>query len=157
MLLHIAGNARMPLAKPLLHQAKPSTTVLHEGQSDTMGQHPPTKDAASTSMDADKKAETLPKESRQQSDKLQEAEQPHAASAHLAADSHSQPAAETHESVLDFASHPTAVDTVRRFVKNQVRWFLDSIRQSFTSSNKNDSSASQPDKQAQQRTANDSN
>ena len=153
MVLHIAGSARIPLARPLPDfQAKPSTTAVHRGQSDTADQHTPTKDVISISMD--KKAEKLPKESRQQAVKLQEAEQPRAASAQQPASSHSQLAAETHEPVLDFASHPTAVETVRHFVKSQVRWLLNSVRQSFRSSNKNGSSASQPEQQIQQKESN---
>ena len=150
-MLHIAGSPRIPLAKPLLDQAKPSTTALHRGQSDTAEGHTPTKDAICTSMDVDKKAEMLPKESKQQSDTLQEAEQPHAAPAQQAATSSSQLAVETHEPLSNFASHPTAVESVRHFVKSQVRWLLNSIRQSFISSNKNGAPPSQPEQQTQQK------
>ena len=145
MVLHVVGSARIPFARPLPDQAEPGTATSHRGQSDTAEQHTPTQDVTSTSVD--KKAEMLPKESRKQSVKLQEAEQPHAAPAQQAGSSHSQPTAETHEPVLDFASHPTAVETVRRFVKSQVRWLLNSIKQSFRSGDQNGSSASQPEQQ----------
>lgn len=145
---HTAGSAKIPVGRPWPDQAKPSTTALHRGQSDTAEQHTatkdaPTKDATSTSI--------LPKESRQQSIKLQKAEQPDAASAQQAASPHLQPTADTREPVLDFASHPTAVETVRHFVKSQVRWLLNSVRDSFRSSSKYGSSASQPEQQTQQK------
>ena len=156
MVWHAAGSAKIPVARPWPDQAKPSTTTLHRGQSDTAEKHTatkaaPTKDVTFTPID--KKAELLPKESRQQPNKLQETEQPHAASAEQADSPHLQPTstADTHEPVMDFALHPTAVETVRHFMKSQVRWLLNSVRETIRSSNKNASSASQPEQPIQQK------
>lgn len=130
---------------PVQDQAMQSTKPLREGQSGAAKPDTPASD--SNPAPVEKRTQMLPKESRPQASKQQQAEQPHGTSEQPDASAKTQPSAEAHEPIFDFASHPTAVETVRQYAKKQFRWLLNSIQQSLNRSNKSDNSSSQPEQE----------
>lgn len=149
MLMRTTGSARTPLVGPMQDQAMQSTKALHEGQSEAAKLHTPASDSSPAPVV--KKTQMLPDESRPQLVKQQQAEQPHGSSVQPDANAKPQPSADAHEPMFDFASHPTAVDTVRQYAKKQFRWLLNSIQQSFTRSNKNENSSSHQEQEVKQK------
>ena len=146
----IVGSTRFPSAKTLPDQPSPSSTACGESKKhQPEGKQAARPDGASTCTG--EQVSLLPQESKKQSDKLEEAHKP-AAPAQHAASTEPPPAAQSRETVLNFASHPNAVDAIRCYGKSQVRWLLESISHTFKKGDKRDNASDsfQPDQQTRQ-------